>query len=268
MLLATAVLLVLSYRSVAFVETGFANRDALTLDVTLRGPGVFPALGFDTGARHVFYSHLLQRLREEPGVASAGAILLRPLAGSIGWDIPYEFEFEAGSWEGRQRPKANYEVVTADYFETVGSPLLQGRDFDSRDSEEAEPVAIISETLADQVRSAGHTPLGHRIQVGSGRRGWRRIVGISGDARYRSGTHSGAHIFLPILQANQPTRHVVIRGPVPRRELSALVQRVVREIDPSQNAGDPLTIGELIDRDTARHRFNVILCCCGSALAR
>ena len=258
-LLATAVLLVLSYRSVAFVETGFANRDALTLDVTLRGPGVFPALGFDTGARHVFYSHLLQRLREEPGVASAGAILLRPLAGSIGWDIPYEFEFEAGSWEGKQRPKANYEVVTADYFETVGSPLLQGRDFDSRDSEEAEPVAIISETLADQVRSAGHTPLGHRIQVGSGRRGWRRIVGISGDARYRSGTHSGAHIFLPILQANQPTRHVVIRGPVPRRELSALVQRVVREIDPSQNAGDPLTIGELIDRDTARHRFNVIL---------
>ncbi|MDE0263128.1 MAG: ABC transporter permease, partial [Bryobacterales bacterium] len=258
-LLATAVLLVLSYRSVAFVETGFANRDALTLDVSLRGPGVFPALGFDTGARHVFYSHLLQRLREEPGVTSAGAILLRPLAGPIGWDIPYEFEFEAGSWDGKQRPKANYEVVTADYFETVGSPLLQGRDFDSRDSEEAEPVAIISETLADQVRSAGHTPLGHRIQVGSGRRGWRRIVGISGDARYRSGTHSGAHIFLPILQANQPTRHVVIRGPVPRQELLALVQRVVREIDPSQNAGDPLTIGELIDRDTARHRFNVIL---------
>lgn len=258
-LLATAVLLVLSYRSVAFVETGLANRDALTMDVTLRGPGLFPAQGFDTVTTDAFYSRLLQRLREEPGVTSAGAILLRPLAGPIGWDIPYEFEFEAGSWDGKQRPKANYEVVTADYFETVGSPLLQGRDFDRRDSEEAEPVAIISETLADQVRSAGHTPIGHRIQVGIGRRGWRRIVGISGDARYRSGTHSGADIFLPILQANQATRHVVIRGPRPRQELSALVQRVVKEIDPSQNAGDPLTIGELIDRDTARHRFNVIL---------
>ena len=258
-LLVTAVLLVLSYRSVAFVETGFANRDALTMDVTLRGPGLFPAQSFDAATSHAFYSHLMQRLRDEPGVTSAGAILLRPLAGPIGWDIPYEFEFEAGSRDGKQRPKANYEVVTADYFETVGSPLLQGRDFDSRDSEEAEPVAIISETLADQVRSAGHAPLGHRIRIGIGRRGWRRIVGISGDARYRSGTHSGAHLFLPILQARQPTRHVVIRGPQPRQELSALVQRVVREIDPSQNAGDPLTIGELIDRDTARHRFNVIL---------
>ena len=258
-LLVTAVLLVLSYRSVAFVETGFANRDALTMDVTLRGPGLFPAQSFDSATRHAFYSRLMQRLRDEPGVSSAGAILLRPLAGPIGWDIAYEFEFEAGSRDGKQRPKANYEVVTADYFETVGSPLLQGRDFDSRDSEEAEPVAIISETLADQVRSAGHTPLGHRIWVGIGRQGWRRIVGISGDARYRSGTHSGAHIFVPSLQAGQPTRHVVIRGPRPRQELSALVQRVVRQIDPSQNVGDPLTIGELIDRDTARHRFNVIL---------
>ena len=259
-LLATAVLLVLSYRSVAFVETGLANRDALTMDVSLRGPGLFPSQGFDTVTTHAFYSRLLQRLREEPGVTSAGAVLLRPLAGPIGWDIPYEFEFEADSWDGKQRPKANYEVVTADYFETVGSPLLQGRDFDSRDSQEAEPVAIISETLADQVRSAGHMPLGHRVRLATRwSPGWMRVVGVSGDARYRSGTHSGAHIFVPILQAVQATRHVVIRGPRPRHELSALVQRVVREIDPSQNAGDPLTIGELIDRDTARHRFNVIL---------
>lgn len=259
-LLATAVLLVLSYRSVAFVETGLANRDALTLDVSLRGPGLFPSQAFDPRTTDAFYSRLLQRLREEPGVTSAGAILLRPLAGPIGWDIPYEFEFEAASWDGKQRPKANYEVVTADYFETVGSPLLQGRDFDRRDSEEAEPVAIISETLADQVRSAGYAPLGHRVRLTTRwSPGWMRIVGISGDARYRSGTHSGAHIFVPILQAGQATRHVVIRGPRPRQELSALVQRAVREIDPSQNAGDPLTIGELIDRDTARHRFNVIL---------
>ena len=255
-LLATAVLLVLSYRSVAFSDTGFANRDALTMDVTLRGPGLFPAQAFDTNTSREFYARLLRRLRDEPGVTSVAAILLRPLAGPIGWDFPYEFEFEAGSYTGRARPKANYEVVTSDYFESVGSPLLQGRDFDSRDSQEAEPVAIISETLADQVRSAGHTPLGHRVRLAAS---WRRVVGITQDARYRSGNHSGAHIFVPTHQASPPTRHVIIRGSRPRRELTALVQRAVSEIDPSQNVGDPLTIGELIDRDTARHRFNMIL---------
>lgn len=38
-----------------------------------------------------------------------------------------------------------------------------------------------------------------------------------------------------------------------------MVRRAVKEIDPGQAAADPLTIGELIDRDTARHRFNMIL---------
>ena len=259
-LLATAVLLVLGYRSAAFIDTGFGNRDALTMDVTLRGPGLFPAQAFDRATKDAFYSDLLRRLREEPGVTSAGAILLRPFAGPIGWDIPYEFEFEAGSKDGKARPKANYEVVTADYFETVGSPLLQGRDFDSRDSAKAEPVAIISDTLADQVRDAGRTPLGTRVRLAtSWSAGWMRVVGVSSDARYRSGAHSGAHIFVPSLQASQATRHVVIRGSRPRHELAALVQRAVKAIDPSQNAGAPLTIGELIDRDTARHRFNMIL---------
>ena len=259
-LLATAVLLVLSYRAVALIDTGFANRDALTMDATMRGPGLFPAQGIDRRTKDAFYTRLLSRLREEPGVTSAAAILLRPLAGPIGWDLPYEFEFEAGSSAGKALPKANYEVVTADYFETVGSPLLQGRDFDSRDSEASEPVAIISETLADHVRSAGHTPLGHRVRLATRwGPGWMRVVGISSDARYRSGTHSGAHIFVPHRQASQATRHVVVRGSRPRQELSALVKRTVTEIDPSQNAGDPLTIGELIDRDTARDRFNMIL---------
>lgn len=259
LLLATAVLLVLSYRAAAFTDTGFANRDALTLDVTLRGPGVYPAQAFDKEVRRAFYKRLLDRLREEPGVTSAAAILLRPLAGPIGWDVSYEFEFEAGGSDKKVLPKANYEVVTSDYFETVGTPLLEGRDFDSRDLEASEPVAIISETLARFLRSAGHAPLGHRLRLGSKAGRWRRVVGICKDARYRSGAHSGAHIFVPNLQVWPPTRHVVIRGHRPGPELAAMVRRAVKEIDPSQAAADPLTIGELIDRDTARHRFNMIL---------
>lgn len=256
MILATAVLLALSYRAAAFTDTGFANRDAVTMDVTLRGPGLFPAQAFDNAARDEFYSLLLGRLREEPGVTSAAGVLLRPLAGPIGWDVAYEFEFEAGGRAGKTLPKANFEVVTADYFGTVGTPLLEGRDFDSRDSRQAEPVAIISETLADHVRSAGHVPLGHRVRLGAG---WRRVVGICGNARYRSGRRAGADIFLPHMQASPATRHIIVRGTRPRPELSALTQRLVTEIAPGQMAGDPLTIGGLIDKDTARHRFNMVL---------
>ena len=258
-LLATAVLLVLSYRAAAFTDTGFANRDALTMEVTLRGAGVYPAQAFDKEIRRAFYERLLDRLGKERGVTSAAAILLRPLAGPIGSDVSYEFEFEASGTDRKVLPKANYELVTSDYFETVGIPLLDGRDFDSRDSEGSEPVAVISETLARSLRSAGHGACGHRVRLGSTAGRWRRVVGICKDARYRSGTHSGAHIFVPNLQVWPPIRHLVIRGRRPGPELAAMVRGAVKEIDPSQAAADPLTIGELIDRDTPRHRFNMIL---------
>ena len=129
MLLVVASLLLLSYRSMMSADTGFRNRDAVSMNLHLRGPGVLAAQGYDQKARRLFYSNLLNRLRESPGVTSAAGILLRPLEGTIGWDVPYEFEFEAASKNGQVLPKANYEVVTPDYFKTVGTPLLEGRDF-------------------------------------------------------------------------------------------------------------------------------------------
>ena len=113
-----------------------------------------------------FYTQLLDRLRETPGVTSAAAVLLRPLEGTIGWDVSYEFEFEAGGKDNRVLPKTNYEVVTPDYFKTVGTPLLEGRDFNAHDSEDGEPVAIISQSLAERIRAAGQSPLGSRLRLG------------------------------------------------------------------------------------------------------
>ncbi len=197
MLLAMAFLLVLSYRSMMSADTGFANRDALTMNLQLRGPGMLSGRGFDPESRRLFYTNLLNRLRAAPGVTSAAAVLLRPLEGTIGWDVPYEFEFEAGSKDGQVLPKVNYEVVTPDYFKTVGTPLLEGRDFDDHDSEQGEPVVIISQTLAQRIHAAGHAPLGHRLRLGLGAAHWSKVVGVCSDARYRSITQKGADIFVP-----------------------------------------------------------------------
>jgi putative ABC transport system permease protein len=258
-LLAMASLLVLSYRSMMSADTGFANRDALSMNLQLRGPGMLPGQRFDPKSRRSFYTRLLNRLREGPGVTSAAAVLLRPLEGTIGWDVSYEFEFEAGGKDSRVLPKTNYEVVTPDYFKTVGTSLLEGRDFDDHDSEEGEPVVIISRTLAQRIRAAGHSPLGHRLRLGLGPPRWSQVVGVCSDARYRSITQRGADIFVPHLQALQPTNYVVIRGTQPARDLAVLVSRTLAEIDSNQAVAGVATIGELIDTNAARHRFNMIL---------
>jgi putative ABC transport system permease protein len=259
MLLAIASLLVLSYRSMISADTGFANRDALSMNLQLRGPGTFSGQTLDLQFRRLFYAQLLQRLRQSPSVTSAAAVLLRPLEGTIGWDVPYEFEFEAGVKDRKVLPKSNYEVVTPDYFRTVGTPLLEGRDFDDHDAEDGEPVVIVSRTLAERIRAAGHAPVGHRLRLGLGPARWSKVIGVSADARYRSITQSGTDIFAPYSQALQPTNYLVIRGTGSASNLAALVRRTLAELDSTQAVAGVATIGDLIDANAARHRFNMIL---------
>jgi predicted permease len=259
MLLALASLLVVSYRSMMSADIGFTNRDAVTMNLQLRGPGLFAAQAFDAKYRRAFYTHLLDRLRAAPGVTSAAAVLLRPIEGTIGWDVSYQFEFEAADKDERVLPKANYEVVTPEYFQTVGTPLLEGRDFNNHDLENAERVAIISQTLAERIRTAGHTPLGHRLRLGLTGPRWIKIIGISADARYRNITQTGADIFVPYLQAAQPTNYVTIRGSKSAADLGALVRRTLAAMDANQTISGVATVGELIDANSARHRFNMIL---------
>src|SRR5260370_32881311 len=145
-------------------DTGFANRDAVCMHVTCRGPGLFSGQAFDLKTGRAFYSRLLDRLRESPGVTSAAAVLLRPLEGTIGWDAHFQFEFEGNRYENREPPQANFEVVTPGYFQTAGTPLLEGRDFNEHDGEGAESVAIITASLAKRNCEARLHPICHRSE--------------------------------------------------------------------------------------------------------
>ena len=137
--------------------------------------------------------------------------------------------------------------------------MLEGRDFDNRDSGKAESVVILSRTLADRIRAAGHSPLGYPVRLGSGSARWSKVVGVCADARYRSVTQTGVDIFVPYLQASPPTNYVVIRGTQSAQNLADMVRRELAQIDSAQAVAGVATIGELIDANTARHRFNMIL---------
>ena len=265
-LLTLAVLLVQSYRSLMGAESGFANRDAVSMNLQLRGPNVLSGRAFTTEYRRSFYRRLLDRVRDSPGVTSAAAILLRPLEGSVGWDVPYEFEFESGGPD-RVLPKANYEVITPGYFETVGTPLLEGRDFSERDTERTPPVMIVSRPLAERIRASGHSPLGHRLRLGVSPVRWHTVVGVAAAARYRGITQSGADMFVPYTQAHQPTHYVVARGEQPPSDLADMVRRTLAELDSNQAVAHVATIGELVERSVARHRFNMLLLLCFAACA-
>ncbi|WP_031499173.1 ABC transporter permease [Bryobacter aggregatus] len=249
-ILGVGLLLSLSYRAMQRTETGFAHRDTLTMNLALRGQRV------NAESRRRFYRDLLDHLRARPEVTSAAAVLLRPLEGAVGWDTQYSFEYEAGSRDPHLITTANFEAITPHYFETVGTPFLSGRDFNDHDTESAEKVVIISRSLAQKVRASGREPLGQKMRSFGA---WRKVVGVVADARYRGVVQSNDDIYVPDQQVTAPTNYLVLRGTVPTAELLQLVRNTLRQIDPTQAIAGEATMEELLERNTARSRFNASL---------
>ncbi len=252
-LLAADLLIVLSVRSMLRTDIGFANKDTVTMNLALRGPQA------DSQGRHLFYTQLLHQLRESPAVTGVGAVLVRPLEGTIGWDMSYESEFD-GFLSPDKFPVSNFEVITPGYFQTVGTALLAGRDFNDRDKENTEKVVIISNGLAERMRRVGHEPIGTRIRFGRHQEGeWWKVVGIMGNTRYRGVVTRDEDIYVCYLQSGIPVNYLVIRGRGTPNYLTMLVRRQVAALDRTQAVASVATIGQLADRDTARQRFNMIL---------
>lgn len=252
-LLIASVLIAISVRAMLRTDTGFSHPDTVTMNLALRGPQS------DVGKRRVFYTNLLNRVRESPAVTAAGAVLVRPLEGSIGWDMTYRSEFDHPR-SSEQSPTSNFEVITPGYFETVGTPILEGRDFTDRDRENAPNVVIISSGLAHKMRRAGHEPIGTRIRFGRRDEGeWWTIVGVTGSTRYRGVTTRDEDIYVCYLQSGIPVNYLVLRGHATASELTSLARREVAALDPTQAIANVATIGELVNKNTSRQRFNMTL---------
>ncbi|MDA0204164.1 MAG: ABC transporter permease [Acidobacteria bacterium] len=251
-LLTASLLIAVSLHALLTEDIGFANRDAVTMHLHPRGPQ------FTRESQDAFYEQLLDRLRQSPAVTSAGAILQRPLEGPIGWEAAYRQNSEDAVPE-EKLPAANFQVVTPGYFQTVGTTLLEGRDFDDRDDRDGPQSVVVSRSLADRLRKSGQEPLGSRIELEYGRqRGWT-VVGIVANARYRGIQRDNDDLYVNYLQVQIPVRYPVVRGSGTAAQLAELVRSEAARLDPTVAVGEVATIGQLVERDTALQRFNMAL---------
>ena len=207
-LLVGAGLLINSFWRLQRVDPGFRADRLLTfriaLPVRLRDKLVPVGDVFVWEGRQVpqFFDELLQRLGALPGVTGVAALGYAPLTGE---NNSATFEKELARSPEGVVPTAFFRPVSANYFRTLGIPLLRGRELNERDIQGASPVAVISETMARQYRR-GEDPLGQRFRT-SLQMPWRTIVGVVGDVRYqglseptvtrdvlrlRPGAHAGA----------------------------------------------------------------------------
>jgi predicted permease len=132
------------------------------------------------GARAAaFYEGLLEQVERLPGVQSASYALITPLAGGgISQDIAVN---------GRRvsQEQIYYNSVSRRYFETLGTPILLGREFTVRDTTIAPRVAIVNQAFTRLYLPAGN-PLGQHLTVGSTRQLEFEIVGVVADSVYET----------------------------------------------------------------------------------
>jgi predicted permease len=178
------------------------------------------------------FDRVLAEIATVPGVRSVAGTYGLPMSpiGSNGmFAVEGKHVFAPGQGP---MPQANFRVTTPGYFETMGIPIVRGRDFTAQDLETAPFVAIISESIARDV-FPGEEPLGRRVQCGLDSLEPMTIVGIVGDIRDSPAQAPAGELFMPLAQ--HPSRaglvHAVIRTHVEPGSLTGAVASRVRDVD-------------------------------------
>src|ERR687895_2226182 len=158
-LLIGAGLLIHSFVRLTSVSTGFeaSGRDGVLQIVRVTLP---PRLFDEPDRIHAFARGVLDRIQNLPGVTSASLIN----------SVPFGMMFIQGDFEIEGQPKPTLLVGTpkidADYFKTMGIPLLAGREFTASDTAAAPKVAIVSERIVREYFPGGPTAaLGRRVRL-------------------------------------------------------------------------------------------------------
>jgi putative ABC transport system permease protein len=268
-LLVAAGLLLRSFVALQQVDVGFAQDEVLTMQVAV------PTALYEEGEQIPFYDQLIRRVRGLPGVRAAGATNILPLSGNYdGRGI----QIEDRPMPAGQAASVQSRSVTPGYFEAMGIPLVGGRGFDTRDTQSAPLVVIVSEAMARRYWP-GEDPIGKRVTFNSGipedaqqevgGPGSREVIGVVGDVKHL-GLDEAVTPFFYTPHAQQPSYHtmtLIVRGAVPPLTLASSVRHEAAEMDRQVPISQIRTLDAVLAQVTTAPRLRTLLVGSFAALA-
>ena len=255
-------LMVRSFLALRAVEPGFSEPGEV---LTLRAP-VPRGETEDPAEVARIHERILRRLQTLPGVGSASVTSSVTMDG---WDSNDPIFVEDRPLpEGQIAPLRRLKWVAPGYFETMGNPLLAGRDLAWTDVHERRPVALVTRNFALEHWGDPAAALGRRIRV-TPEDPWREIVGVVGDVRddgldreatavvywpLALETFWGQELFVPRSVA------YVVRSPrVGSESLLDEVRSAVWAVNPRLPIAQVRTLEEILDRSMARTSFTLVM---------
>ena len=259
-----AALMTRSFARLASVSPGFSSDHVLTLWLSP------PAAKYPTSSSvRAFYAQLLTRIRELPGVMSAGAASGIPLSSTLG-DWGFSIDGAPPRRQNEHPPTADWQSVSDGYFESLRLPLLRGRAFTAADRMDAAPVALINESLA-HLYFADSSALGRSVQLGGpADTSHRTIVGVVGDVRFNKldepprptlyVSHAQSMSSLPDSAGGAPrTLAIVIRTETEPVATVSSIRELVKAYDPDIPLAHVRTMGEIVDASVSTRKFATML---------
>jgi predicted permease len=265
LLLVAAGLFLQSLRNLRGLDPGFETAGLATFAVD-------PTLNAYKPQRSLeFYRQMTERLKAMPGVRSA-ALARMPLLSGDEWDSTISVEgysTKQGEWVD-----PHMQFVSPGFFETLGIPVVLGRDFNQRDDKDAPKAGIVNEKFVKRY-FGGRNPIGRHVGMG-GNPGTKldiEIVGVVKDTKYESMRQEIPYqLYRPYCQVEfvqEMNAYVRSRGDA--ANLFPSLRRMLRELDPNVPMHGMRTVDEQADLSLVTERMlaslSVVFGCLATLLA-
>ena len=241
LLLVGAGLLMRSFVRLLEVDLGFQAQGLVTLRID---PG--PSYS-NRAQRTAFLNAILERAASVPGIESAAATDALPLDRDRSWGIRAQGE----TYPEGQNPTAFVRMISAEYARTMKIPLIAGREFNSQDQNDSEPVLVINESAARRLWPERNA-VGQIARIG----GNRRVVGVLSDVRHSSLEQgAGLEAYMPITQISSGSLDLVVRSSLPTSAVAAGLRSALTQVDANLPLNDFRPLTHLVDRSVSPRRF-------------
>lgn len=249
--LAAAALFLRSLSAVTHIELAFTpeNRVVASIELGLQG--------YDIARARAFHDALLTRVRELPGVEAASNTAILPLSGGYVSD-PKFWRAEEHASNDDPRPFVITDLVGADYFRTMGTPILRGRELIEADRlEHAPPVAVINAELA-RTFWPGQDPIGRRFRIGRAESPLIEVVGLVADGQYETlGERPQRRVFLPFSEETDGT--LIVHTKAGASATLTSIRQIVSALDSQVPVARAETLSEHVARSVAQPRVFAML---------
>ncbi|MEP7342544.1 MAG: FtsX-like permease family protein, partial [Acidobacteriota bacterium] len=143
--------------------------------------------------------------------------------------------------------------ISLDYFRTMETRLLQGRDFTAQDLAQSPPVAIVNETFARRFWP-GENPIGKRFNFTTGK--WIEIVGVAQNGKYSSlAEQPMPFVYLPLAQNYESKVTLIARGAGDPHLLLSAIRKDIHGLDENLPLYDARTMLEHMELPLAPARI-------------